>query len=1723
MTNAGLALSSVPVCFQDEEAAKEGEQEAEELPPNSPFNPDPNSMFLSPPREFVRPLVRAIRLNDEGDVDDAAELIGQFLADSGEEEFLVLTDKSKGTAVSVSKIATEMLGRMPKSAIDSYRVRFGVPARQRLSLAIADSNYAEISQVMQRFPYTDAGIEAAKLMGHHHFDAGRALLAAESFQLALEMEKLGGKSDPQLSVLTAVSWALAQRKELAETVMKNLASETGGKFRLGDEDITIDGEDPLAAIGSFIGSEPLASSSKVDQWLLVGGNASSKVTTTDGFPVGQPIWQVDVADSRSAQREIEDARTSIAKTISTSTAGSLVPANVPLIVDGLVMVGNEKQVSAVDFKTGKRLWAVASEADANEVIKQQQAGVKRMIVVQGRLQQSSSKTIDQAPWSDFLQGHASSDGKFIFHVVKSLAAPEGGSENNQIFRGRFESKKATTNTLQAIDVLNQGELAWEVGGGQTTGDPRLAEVSFLGAPLPIDGVLYAIGKHLQDIVLVALSSDDGQLVWMQALASSENSQINRYSSRNTEESHSMTPSYSKGILICPTGQNAMVAVDTIGRRIVWGSQTTGSETRRYAKRSGSIKDLQNPQVFVENSRVVAFDVSNETRLLAVSLLDGSPLMKIGKAGVKVKEVLYVASVDESQVVLVEKNRVRAISSDSGRKLWETSIRKFGSPTGRGYVSEKSFYLPTEGNAIVKIDLETGEVVDGVNTDHPLGNLIVHQGRVISRRETSVACYELDLNVMSELEEAAQAAGGIELVAPDLKIKQAALLRNRGEAKQAIELLQTIAEAERSGRFKSEFLQSATLLFESDPEFALTLFKEYESWFQFETNPDIFLGYVELLVKSGLKDDAMRKLLEDNAFFDEIDPDADPVLVQRPIAGYNVEPPADETQKKDNSQSSKNADDKKTSDNPPKDGKKAKVQKTLKEMSDPKKTVEKSADKKMTAFMKNQEKFNKSRISFEKNHWAKVQLIRIARNSPESIPQIRAAIERQISSAFVPDAIERHRLLRQFPLELVAPQSKFEVAEQLIAEDHVAEAENLLASLLGFLPTTAEQIESAEISADGLSKDSLVSLWSKIREAQYGAPAMIAAETEKSQTAKNLDYDRVDFKAVNAFGRTQRVYPTVIQPRGEVASRLFSGKRLSIWGGAQEFEVISPTGESETRFGMFDDDTNNRADLRRGSGWIQTNHSLAILRQKNLILALDLSKFDAGQEAVIWKKFVDPPLGWQPEIIDELDVIVNPSLRPEDVTASFPTSGCCCYIDKNNLNCVDAFTGAVLWSRTKDPSHGHVLANGDRVVTMDAKMNESSVFDLRTGERIATRTVSNLVQSMWEVDGVSFTAVGRVQQLDLDELTDFQDFRVVKEEAVEESESIEEPQPKEKQNPKDEPKSKEEKIKAQDAKRLQELKARKPLRKTRSKGMRLLARYDAEAGGFVWKIVVDDKALVSRLSGERFLVLSTDNQLHVFDSKTGKQLAKIPSGLTEGQRKKVRFFGGFEHLGQDLIVMANNKTIPLRENRYSIQATYSQGTFFSGHLISLSKDTLEPVWDHPAELDGFQLQPMLPPASPLLILNRRVQLNPASKRRPQLVRPGLVGISGTAMQVLALDLNDGHVAVNEILEPLGSVQFTPPIVDLKAGTIKMKLSGRRIEMTLEKSSDEPPSPVASVTKINPIPQTFKTPEAVGEVAAATEFDFEKVNERLVRQAEEYEADLDKKREAERSLLEKETSR
>ena len=86
------------------------------------------------------------------------------------------------------------------------------------------------------------------------------------------------------------------------------------------------------------------------------------------------------------------------------------------------------------------------------------------------------------------------------------------------------------------------------------------------------------------------------------------------------------------------------------------------------------------------------------------------------------------------------------------------------------------------------------------------------------------------------------------------------------------------------------------MFGSDPDFALETCREYGSWFKFESNPQLFVEYVELLVENNRPDDALKQIFGDEAFLNPRESKEVSEMVRRPVVGYDVREP-DEVENK----------------------------------------------------------------------------------------------------------------------------------------------------------------------------------------------------------------------------------------------------------------------------------------------------------------------------------------------------------------------------------------------------------------------------------------------------------------------------------------------------------------------------------------------------------------------------------------------------------------------------------------------------------------------------------------------------------------------------------------------------------------------------------------------------------------------------------------------------------
>jgi outer membrane protein assembly factor BamB len=421
----------------------------------------------------------------------------------------------------------------------------------------------------------------------------------------------------------------------------------------------------------------------------------------------------------------------------------------PLAVGNVILMRTATNVLAVDFQTGKRIWQTMSEEDpATSDPRMNRMGMR------GNIGQPA--LYGQRIWDDATYGTLSSDGKRVF-VIEDLPL-EAAVPNPGIFMfgGRNDaSTKSISNRLVAYDIPTQGKIVWELGSQEALGQEGLglSDAFFLGPPLPLRGQLYVMAEIKEEMRLLALDAATGNVLWQQQLAMVE-SNIAQDPSRRLA---GVSPSYSDGILICPTGAGCVVTVDLATRSLLWGyiyshhtdESAMGPRMGRmrgmrfqaaFNNSSGPVSRWLDATATIVNGRVLLTPAEAD-RLYCLNLADGKPLWDKpradhGEHGEHV-EHYYVACVHKGVVVLVGRNSIDAVNLEDGSKAWggrPINLPSGAEVCGHGCYAGGQYFVPLSSGEVMAVDLESGKVVTTVKSRRSAvpGNLVCYRGRVISQ-------------------------------------------------------------------------------------------------------------------------------------------------------------------------------------------------------------------------------------------------------------------------------------------------------------------------------------------------------------------------------------------------------------------------------------------------------------------------------------------------------------------------------------------------------------------------------------------------------------------------------------------------------------------------------------------------------------------------------------------------------------------------------------------------------------------------------------------------------------------------------------------------------------------------------------------------------------------------------------------------------------------------------
>ena len=690
--------------------------------------------FIEAPRSVQQQLREAERALEEDRYSDAVVRLGDLLSSdsealddidlSGQDFFLDLDDvidSDRPFRRSFMRTARDMIAELPTSALETYELRYGPSARKLLGEAAAARDWTKVREVRRKYFHTMAGYDASLLLAQHEMFGGHPLAASLLLDDVVKVPRAVKRLGDSVLLLHAATCRLSGRD------LPELAAPRGD-LQVGGESVAWPNDEDLANwLAARFGNMELIGTSQIKDYPLFGARANRNGASSGQLPLENLRWQLDTTASPRQERKIRRIADEMA------TNSKLPPPSwVPLRVGSQLLMRTSERLVGVDYQTGKRVWTYPWQTGYEEVESED-------TILDSLPGDSEADDLwSQRVWNDVPYGQVSSDGKRVYLLddLKKIEAAVYGSA--RIRAGR--PTDTSSNTLVALDLATEGKLRWRLGVGADEAS-TLSDAFFLGPPLPLDGRLYVMVEIAGDINVCCLDPETGDEIWRQQIVAVESGAIHTDPIRRVAGA---MPTYHEGLLICPTGAGAMVAIDLGDQTLRWGVHLERNQ-EMYRSVGGRGRAVESKQLMqrwftgtaVADGRSLLVTPIESDRLFAFDLLTGEKLFpeknRLGRR--------YVAGIRGNKFFVVESNSVAAFDLSNGRTAWKTP-RDFLSVgqqiSGLGVFGDGVYYVPTTANQIIGVSLDDGSVVERRTTRFPLGNLIAADGEIISQGATTLS-------------------------------------------------------------------------------------------------------------------------------------------------------------------------------------------------------------------------------------------------------------------------------------------------------------------------------------------------------------------------------------------------------------------------------------------------------------------------------------------------------------------------------------------------------------------------------------------------------------------------------------------------------------------------------------------------------------------------------------------------------------------------------------------------------------------------------------------------------------------------------------------------------------------------------------------------------------------------------------------------------------------------
>ncbi len=647
--------------------------------------------------------------------------------------------------------AEDVVGRLSPEDRETYELLFSPDADRALELARANFDLDALAEVSRRYFHTKAGHDATSQLAAAYFDLGRPLDAGLWFDRLKNNHHF--RPDPghaAIALRSAVAWSMSGMPNRASQILVDLTSLGPRPMQIGAKQLPrLDDMDTAERWLQSLGNVPLqCRPHSAIGWSLVGGNtsrnASSRSTTlatASGWEAKTSTWKVRFEDAPFSNGMINVARQiGGVEELIRKKGVPPIPTTRPLVVDDTVVVKSLSQLQAFDLASGELKWQTN---ESNEFEQVRKGTIKPLPGDTGSI---LDPMLHDRVFGNSTYGTMSSNGQLVFYV-SGLGYLEQPKTPTNYFRPPTPSTHPlgikSFNSLVAHDVAT-GKRTWRVGGTAPSPSNKLAGRFFLGPPLPLGGQLFCLTEQGQRIELVVLNASTGQLDWIKPLRSF-GLPVTSDSARATA---GLSPSYSDGKLICPTGSGVVVALDLATRQSVWSYRYRDLDdgnlqnkarmlamARLAAQRRGETLPVEKPGSWFDACPIIVrshiiMTPRDSKDLLCLDLASGRLKWKVPR-----EDRVFVGGVHRMGLILVSGRRIELLNLQSGNPVWKQPIDIPGL-AGRGVILGRRFHIPLTNGRLATVEIERGEMK--ITEANVIGNLVVASDAIVLQSPTTVS-------------------------------------------------------------------------------------------------------------------------------------------------------------------------------------------------------------------------------------------------------------------------------------------------------------------------------------------------------------------------------------------------------------------------------------------------------------------------------------------------------------------------------------------------------------------------------------------------------------------------------------------------------------------------------------------------------------------------------------------------------------------------------------------------------------------------------------------------------------------------------------------------------------------------------------------------------------------------------------------------------------------------